>query len=42
MDAINTETVEGSLENRLLRRYLDDPELLHLAFALVQDCREDR
>lgn len=42
MDVINAETVEGSLENRLLRRYLDDPELLHLAFALVQDCREDR
>ncbi len=42
MDAINAETVEGSIENRLLRQYLDNPELLHLAFALIQDCREDR
>lgn len=40
-EMIDAETLEGSLENQLLKRYLDDPELLNLAYGLVQQCREE-
>ncbi len=39
-DMIDSETVEGTCENRLLKMYLSDPELLNLAYELVSRCRE--
>ncbi len=39
---IDQETLPGSLENRLLKGYLDDPDLLSLAYDLVQACREGK
>ena len=40
-EMIDRETVEGSMENRLLKQYLDRPELLNLAWGLVQECRKE-
>ncbi len=40
-EMIDAETLEGSLENQLLKRYMDDPELLNLAYGLVRACREE-
>lgn len=40
-EMIDAETLEGSLENQLLKRYMDDPELLNLAYGLVRQCREE-
>lgn len=42
MDMIDAETVEGSLENDLLKRYADEPELLNLAYDLVIQCKEGK
>ena len=42
MDMIDTETVEGSLENKLLKGYADVPELLNLAYDLVTQCKEGK
>lgn len=38
-EKIAKETLEGSLENQLLMKYLDEPELLNLAFELVKSCK---
>ena len=38
-EKIAKETLEGSIENRLLMKYLDNPELLNLAFELVKNCK---
>ena len=40
-EMIDRETLDGTLENRLLKRYLDRPELLDLAYDLVRQCREE-
>lgn len=39
-EMIDAETLEGSVENRLLKRYIGEPEMLDLAFSLVKKCRE--
>lgn len=36
---IDTETIEGTTENRLLKCYLEEPELLELAYSLVRQCK---
>lgn len=38
-EKITKETLEGSIENQLLMKYLDNPELLNLAFELVKSCK---
>lgn len=38
-EKIKRETLEGSIENQLLMKYLDNPELLNLAFELVKSCK---
>lgn len=38
-EKIEKETLEGSIENQLLMKYLDNPELLNLAFELVKNCK---
>lgn len=40
-EMIDAETLEGSIENQLLKRYMDEPELLNLAYGLVRRCREE-
>lgn len=40
-EMIDRETLEGSLENRLLKQYMDEPELLNLAYGLVKQCRKE-
>ena len=40
-EMIDRETLEGSLENRLLKQYMDEPELLNLAYGLVNECRKE-
>ncbi len=37
---IDAETIEGTLENRLLKKYTDAPELLELAMDIVESCRK--
>ena len=39
-EEINRETIEGSVINQLLHSYLDDLELLNLAYDLVGSCKE--
>jgi len=39
-EMIDAETLEGSLENQLLKRYLNNPELLNLAYGLIRECKE--
>lgn len=39
-EMIDAETAEGTPENQLLKGYLDDPELLNLAFDLVRACKK--
>lgn len=36
---IETETIDGSVENRLLKQYIGQPDLLNLAYALVKECK---
>lgn len=38
-EKIAKETLEDSIENQLLMKYLDNPELLNLAFELVKNCK---
>ncbi len=38
-ERIERETLDGSIENRLLLKYLDNPELLNLAFELIKSCK---
>lgn len=38
-DKISKETLEGAIENQLLMKYLDEPEILNLAFELVKECK---
>lgn len=38
-EKIEKETLEGSIENQLLMKYLDNPELLNLAFELIKSCK---
>lgn len=38
-EKILRETLEGSVENELLMKYLDEPEILNLAFELVRECK---
>lgn len=38
-EKIAKETLEGSLENQLLMKYLNEPEILNLAFELVKSCK---
>lgn len=39
-EQIKRETIEHSTEYELLMKYLDEPELLNLAFDLVKSCKE--
>lgn len=39
---IDSETIKGSPENRLLKLYTDKPDILHLAYQLIMDCRKDK
>lgn len=39
-EMIDRETMEGTLENRLLKRLSQEPELLNLAWDLIQQCEE--
>ena len=41
-EMIDSETVEGSIENKLLRLYSDSPELLNLAYDIVRQCKEGK
>lgn len=41
-ELINQETLEGTAINQLLNGYIDDPELLDLAYALAQECLEGK
>ncbi len=38
-ERIERETLNGSIENRLLLKYLDNPQLLNLAFELIKSCK---
>lgn len=40
-EMIDRETMEGTLENTLLKRYLQKPELLDLAYGLVKWCMKE-
>lgn len=39
-EMVNKETIEGSMLNQLLNSYLEDSELLNLAYDLVISCKE--
>ena len=41
-EMIDNQTLEGSIENQLLKRYLKNPDLLDTAFALVKKCMEEK
>ncbi|MCI9501679.1 MAG: DNA repair exonuclease [Hungatella sp.] len=41
-DMIDTETLEGSVENKLLKMYVKEPEILNLAYELVRQCGEGK
>lgn len=40
-EMIDEETIIGSIENTLLKRYVNNPEVLSLAFDLIMDCKEN-
>ncbi len=40
-EMIDEETLEGTVENRLLKRYLGSPRLLETAFMLIKRVKED-
>lgn len=42
VEMIDEETVIGSIENTLLKKYVDDPEVLSVAFNLVMACKEKK
>lgn len=39
---IDEETPEGSLENQLLKQYINSPEMLNLTFELLKKCKEEK
>lgn len=39
-EMIDNETNKGSIENELLKKYIDEPEVLNLAFDLIKKCKE--
>lgn len=41
-EMIDAETLEGSVENKLLKMYAEEPEILNLAYELVRKCRGDK
>lgn len=41
-EMIDAETVEGSVENRLLKKYVGEPEILNLAYDLIRQCKEEK
>lgn len=41
-ELINEDTLEGTAINQLLSGYIDDPELLDLSYALMQECLEGK
>lgn len=41
-EMIDTETVEGSVENKLLKMYVKEPEILNLAYELIKQCKEGK
>ena len=41
-DMIDEETIDGSAENKLLKRYISEPYMLNLAFDLVKSCKEGK
>ncbi len=38
-EMIDSETIDGSVENQLLKKYIGEPELLNLAYDLVKRCK---
>jgi len=38
-EMIDAETIADSIENRLLKQYIERPDLLNLAYALVKECK---
>ena len=41
-EMIDAETLEDSVENKLLKMYAEKPEILNLAYELVRKCRGDK
>lgn len=41
-EMIDAETLEDSVENKLLKMYAEEPEILNLAYELVRKCRGDK
>lgn len=39
-EMIDNETNKGSIENELLKKYIDEPDILNLAFDLIKKCKE--
>ena len=38
---IDEETIAGSIENKLLKKYVDEPDILAAAYELVMSCKEN-